>query len=196
MHRSPTHRHQARSLRKALAPLVAIVAITAALTVGVTSPAGAATCHTTWGSTAKTNSRMTQAPITGASAGRHACYDRFVINLRGAPAPGWNIRYVSRVVQDGSGFTVPLRGTAFIQVSVGAPAYDAGGNPTYDPARPGEAVSVAGFRTFRQIAFAGSYEGVTTFGIGARARLPFRVFLLAGPGTAYRLVIDVAHTWA
>jgi hypothetical protein len=28
-----------------------------------------------------------------------------------------------------------------------------------------------------------------------RARLPFRVFSLAGPGAGSRLVIDVAHRW-
>ncbi len=196
MFRSPTDRHLARSLRKALAPLVVIVAITAALGVGSSSPAGAATCHTTWGSAGKTNSRMTQAPITGARAGQQPCFDRFVIDLRGTPAPGWDVGYVSRVVQDGSGFTVPLRGGAFIQVSVRAPAYDASGHPTYAPAHPSEAVSVAGFRTFRQIAFAGTFEGTTTFGVGVRARLPFRVFVLAGPGTGSRLIVDVAHSWA
>jgi hypothetical protein len=28
-----------------------------------------------------------------------------------------------------------------------------------------------------------------------RARLPFRVFVLRGPGSGSRLVIDVAHRW-
>jgi hypothetical protein len=56
-------------------------------------------------------------------------------------------------------------------------------------------VNVTGFTTFRQIATGGSFEGQTTFGLGVRARLPFRAFVLAGPGTGARLVIDVAHTW-
>jgi hypothetical protein len=50
--------------------------------------------------------------------------------------------------------------------------------------------NVAGYRTFRQVAWAGSFEGYTTVGLGVRARLPFRVFL-----TGNHLVIDVAHTW-
>jgi hypothetical protein len=57
---------------------------------------------------------------------------------------------------------------------------------------------VKGFRTFRQVAYAGSFEGQTTFGLGVRARLPFRVFVLAGsPGDRHgaMLVIDVAHRW-
>jgi hypothetical protein len=82
---------------------------------------------------------------------------------------------------------------------VGAPAYDIEtGDPTYRPADPSEAVNVSGFRTFRQVAFAGSFEGQSTIGLGVRARLPFRVFTLAAlPGSEQgpRLVIDVAHRW-
>jgi len=36
---------------------------------------------------------------------------------------------------------------------------------------------------------------ITKLGLGVRARLPFRVFTLSGPGTGTRLVIDVAHSW-
>ena len=43
--------------------------------------------------------------------------------------------------------------------------------------------------------FAGSFEGYTSIGLGVRARLPFRVFMLDGPGTSSRLVVDVAHRW-
>jgi hypothetical protein len=45
------------------------------------------------------------------------------------------------------------------------------------------------------VLFDGSFEGQTQLGIGVRARLPFRVFSLDGPGTGSRLVIDVAHQW-
>lgn len=57
---------------------------------------------------------------------------------------------------------------------------------------------MCGFRTFRQVAWAGSFEGLTTVGLGVRARLPFRVFALSGiPGPAQgaRVVIDVVHRW-
>ncbi len=45
------------------------------------------------------------------------------------------------------------------------------------------------------MAYAGSFEGQTTLGLGVRARLPFRAFVLAGPGDGSRLVVDVAHRW-
>jgi len=57
-----------------------------------------------------------------------------------------------------------------------------------------EVANVAGYRSFRQIAFAGSFEGQTTFGVGVRTRLPFRVFAVSGPG-GVKLVVDVAHRW-
>ena len=55
--------------------------------------------------------------------------------------------------------------------------------------------AVGGFTTFRQVAYAGSFEGQTSFALGVRARLPMRAFILAGPGTGQRLVVDVAHRW-
>jgi len=63
------------------------------------------------------------------------------------------------------------------------------------PANRRELARVSGYRTFRQVAWAGSFEGSTTLGLGVRARLPFRVLQLPGPGTGSRVVIDVAHTW-
>ena len=54
---------------------------------------------------------------------------------------------------------------------------------------------MAGYQTFRQVADAGSFEGQTTVGLGVRARLPFRAFILAGPDGGSRLVVDVAHLW-
>ena len=39
---------------------------------------------------------------------------------------------------------------------------------------------MAGYSTFRQVAWAGTFEGQTTLALGVRARLPFRVFTLNG----------------
>ena len=59
----------------------------------------------------------------------------------------------------------------------------------------GELIDTTHFRTFRHVAWAGSFEGMTTIGLGVTARLPFRAFVLPGPGDGSRLVIDVAHRW-
>lgn len=60
---------------------------------------------------------------------------------------------------------------------------------------PAILVDVTGYRTVRQLAWAGSFEGCTSIGIGVRAHPPFRVFVLPGPGSTSRIVIDVAHRW-
>jgi len=75
------------------------------------------------------------------------------------------------------------------------PSYDDAGHSTYNPANRKALTNVRGYRTFRQVADAGSFEGETTIGLGVRARLPFRVFTLTGPGTTSRIVVDVAHRW-
>ena len=56
-------------------------------------------------------------------------------------------------------------------------------------------VDTSRYRTFRDVAWAGSFEGMSTIGLGVRARLPFRAFVLPGPGTGSRLVVDVGHQW-
>ncbi len=117
-----------------------------------------------------------------------------VVDLNG-PAKGYTVRYVPEIVQDGSGFTIPVQGNARLQVTVNAPSYDSNGNVTYNPAAKAELSSVAGYQTFRQVVYAGSYEGYTSIGLGVRARLPFRVFTLDGPGSGSRLIVDVAHSW-
>jgi len=56
-------------------------------------------------------------------------------------------------------------------------------------------VDVAGWRTFRQVSLVEIYESQITVGLVVRARLPFRVFTLDGPGQRSQLAIDVAHRW-
>jgi hypothetical protein len=91
---------------------------------------------------------------------------------------------------------VPLRGAARLDVVIKAPTNNINtGASTYNPANSRELANVAGFSTFRQIASGGSFEGLTTIGLGVRARLPMRAFILDGPGAGSRVVIDVAHHW-
>lgn len=183
-----------------------VLAGSAVLLGGALSPvqasgsAQSAYCGQVWGSTPE--GRATSAKdqvLTDVRAGRHACFDRLVIDL-GGPATGasYDVRYVRAVHQVGSGTRVPLEGGAALQVVVRAPAYDDDGNPTYLPGNRNRVVDATGFRTIDQVAWAGSFEGRTTLGVGVRARLPFRTFTLLGaPGSddAARLVIDIGHAW-
>lgn len=195
-----------RPIRTALAALavaaVPVGAVAVPSAVGASHPTAAATvnqaavtaCPSGWGSLPEANSRASTASLKGIRSGRHICFDRLVFDLAGRPA-GYDVRYVPAVYEDGSGRLVPLRGRARLQLVVRAPAYDLAGRPTYRPANRRELVNVTGYSTFRQVAYAGSFEGQTTIGLGVRARLPFRVLTIAGPGATSRIVVDVAHRW-
>ncbi len=175
-----------------------IAAVLMAVGLGVLAPAAPAAaepyCGLVWGSLVKSDPAMSGAKVVNVRTGQHYCFDRLVIDLNGAVA-GYTVQYVPEVVQDGSGLPVPLRGQAFLQLTVNAPAYDDAGNSTYNPANKNELADVTGYQTFRQVAWAGSFEGYSTLGLGVRARLPFRVLTLQGPDTGSRLVVDVAHYW-
>jgi hypothetical protein len=165
------------------------LAATALVATVAAAPASAtaATCATGWGSLPKA-ATGTASPISNATTGSHACYDRFVVTL-GATAAGYDVRYVANVYTEGSGVVIPLAGGAKLQVVVRAPAA-ASYRAQVGARLPG--VNLVGYRTFRDAKYGGSFEGYTTFGIGTRARLPFRVFKLGTPG---RIVVDVAHQW-
>lgn len=128
-------------------------------------------------------------------AGRHACFDRFVLDLD-SPGTGWNVQYVDEVITPDphDDETLDPRGGAQLMISLSDTEYAQYTLP-YKPGNPGELVDVEGWQTFRQVAFAGEFEYYYIFGLGVRARLPFRAFWLDGPGESERLVVDVAHRW-
>ncbi|WP_309112763.1 hypothetical protein [Saccharothrix sp.] len=173
-------------LRKAV--LVVATLVAAALVVPATASA-APYCGITWGSLPKSATSTVTGEMIGLRAGRHDCYDRLVFDFRGN-SDGYHVQYVDQVYEDGSGRLVPLRGGAKLRITAISPAYDQWGNPTYTFTNRDELVNVTGYQTFRQVAWAGSFEGRTTVGLGTRARLPFRAFTLPN-----RLVVDVAHFW-
>lgn len=154
-------------------------------------------CGIYWGSLSRTNGTThTSGTVDNVRAGRHTCYDRLVIDVDNVPkSMTYDVRYVTTVRAEGTGKRIPLAGDADLRIVLRAPAYDQAGNSTYSPSDAKHLVGVTGWRTFRQVAWAGSSEGQTTIGLGVRARLPFRVMVLDGPGDGARLVVDVAHKW-
>ncbi len=179
---------------KLIRSILAVVGLLAAFLIAGPAPAQAAPyCGITWGSVAKSAGVASSATVSNVRTGQHACFDRLVIDLQGQ-ANGYTVAYVPSVTMDGSGFNVPLRGGAFLQITVDAPAY-VGGASTYLPSNLNEVSNVACYATFRQVAWATSFEGRTTLGLGVRALLPFQVLVLAGPGDTTRIVVDVAHSW-
>ncbi len=125
-----------------------------------------------------------QAELFGIATGCHPTFDRFVIRARFATAR-YDVRYVKRIIADGSGLPVPLLGTKRIHVVVrDARGHTQGGANLL----PGAITPLC--PNLRQVKAAGDFEGVVSFGLGLRRKTGFRVFRLAGPT---RIVIDVAH---
>lgn len=119
------------------------------------------------------------ATVTGIRSGRHPGYDRIVLDLSG-PAPSWSVRYVPRIVQDGSGRPLSLQGRAFLQIVVHPATGHAVSRAPQRPALP----------TLQEVRLAGDFEGYVTVGVGLADRVGFRAFELTSPR---RLVVDVAH---
>lgn len=177
-------------MRRSVVVLGVLVLSMLASLVAVPAQAAGAYCGIRWGSLSKSVSTGSTGEVFDVRAGQHRCFDRIVLDLSG-DANGYFVHYVEQVRMDGSGHPVPVRGGARLQVTATAPA-----TPSDSMFLPnGELVNTAGYRTLRHVAWAGSFEGHTTIGVGVRARLPFRVFLLDGPGAGSRMVVDIAHRW-
>lgn len=121
--------------------------------------------------------------LVAVRTGHHPTYDRVVFEFAGS-LPGYRIRYVPRITADGSGAPVPLTGQAFLAVAFDpAVAHDASGRPT-SPRR-----LTPGYPALKELAFAGDFEAVVSYGLGLDDVVGYRVLTMTNPT---RLVIDVA----
>ena len=165
-----------------------IAATAAALLVSAAPPVGA---HIPSGATtsARVVERFPDPPptVVTSRAGRHATFDRFVVELRGK-ATGYRIRYVDTPRYDGSGRRIPIYGRAYLSVVLTpANAHTSDGSNTY--AGPRLRTNV-GYPTIKAMAFAGDFEANVSFALALRKKARFHVGELTNPR---RLYIDVAH---
>ncbi len=182
--------------RKPATLIAWLSAVLVSICVGSIGTASAATpyCGITWGSLAKAGGTASDAALDNARTGRHECFDRVVFDFSGS-ANGFEVEYVPEFRTDGEGRRLSVAGGATLRVRLQANVFDQLGHLHY-PRMPGDHVAkVGGYRTLRDVVYGGCFEGRTTFGVGVRARLPFRVFSLAGPGSNSRIVLDIAHRW-
>jgi hypothetical protein len=137
-------------------------------------------------STAPKTSPDTRDPalLRGAAAGCHATFDRFVVQAS-LNDPGYDVRYVPRIVSDPSGRPVTLLGATRIRVVLKLAGGHDNRGTNYLPA-----TLTPRCPNLLQIKKAGDFEGVVSFGLGLRRVTGFRVFRLQSPR---RVVIDVAH---
>ncbi|GEM_PF-3545509 len=157
---------------------------------GVTTPVTTPppqSCPGGWRSGPVTVSRtVTVPPVPVASAirtGSHpGCrFDRLVIDID--RVPGYRVRFVPRVVHDGSGLPITMPGSSYLEIML-APAqgHRAGGTPTLP-----SGVRMVGYPMLRAFTVAGDYEGHLTVALGLAAQARYRVGALPG-----RVYVDVA----
>lgn len=126
--------------------------------------------------------------VTDIRIGRHEGFDRVEYLLDGTGTPGWNVRYVDRAVQDGSGTALDIAGQSILEVRITGSAYpfDSGAAPYTgpDPATDPAAPAITGvYRT-------AVYEGVTQSFIGVGTDRPG--FSVSTGSDPTRLVVDIA----
>lgn len=125
--------------------------------------------------------------LVGLAAASHAGFDRVVWTFSGG-LPGRRAAYVPRLLGDASGLPVRLAGDAVLQVTFsGADAHDAAGTST--AARR----LVVGLPNVIELAQAGDFEAVVTYGVGLAKAQPFHLFTLTNPS---RVVLDVRKDYA
>lgn len=148
-----------------------------------------------WGLAEQRAELSVNAPIREVSAETDDCVDRFVIEVGpNADAPGYLVQYVSQITEDGSGFEVPITGNGKLQVIIDSPAYDPDtGRGTLQIPDHSNVVDVSSLRVIQQVAFAGSFEGQSTFGIGVNRQLPFHVTTTVNDDGSAVLTIEIAH---
>jgi hypothetical protein len=115
--------------------------------------------------------------------GRNEGFDRIVFEFRGSDIPEWEVRYVQRAEQCGSGKPVPVGGNYILQVTMRSTAAHEDGELTIDATQ-----LTAAFPQMTEAIQICDFEGVVTWVIGTQEKVPFRAFELDGPA---RLVVDV-----
>jgi hypothetical protein len=125
-----------------------------------------------------------QAELVALATGCHARFDRLVVRGRFG-TPGYDVRYVKRVIADPSGRRVRLLGKKRILVVLrNARGHTHGGTLLLPSVRTPLCPNL------RQVKLAGDFEGVVSLGLGLRRKTGFRVFRLGGPT---RVGVDVAR---
>jgi hypothetical protein len=110
-------------------------------------------------------------------------YDRVVFEFEGDEVPGYEVGYVERVAECGSGEPVALTGGAVVSVTI----RPANGHTEEGEATIPREVPTQGTAVVREVIGFCDFEAVVGYGIGLATAVPFRVFELESPP---RLVID------
>lgn len=163
--------------------LIYLVSVVAAFAVAAPADAGAAFTTAAKSAADPSTSRVTQ--LWQIRVANDGTFDRIVFDLR-VSAPGYRVRYVTRVVSDPKGSVVPMKGKYYLQIAF------PGTTTAAMSGRPSRVVSLMtpNLPEIAQIRKVGEFEQVVSFGIGLNRYRGFRIMRLSNP---MRLVLDVHH---
>jgi hypothetical protein len=112
-------------------------------------------------------------------------YDRITFDFR-SDLPGYEVKYVSQVIADGSGLPVDVPGRQHLQIIFRpAQAHDSSGTQAVTP----RAMTLT-YPMMRAYAITGDFEAVLTVVIGLDDVVGYRIGEI--PGTPGRIYVDVA----
>ncbi len=113
-------------------------------------------------------------------------YDRVVFELSGSQPSNITIEYVSKLIADGSGRVIAVKGNSILHVVFSpASAHTNSGKPTV-AARQSYNLPLV-----KEVVSSGDFEGTVSYGIGVSRKAEIRVLKLTSPT---RIVIDFLHT--
>jgi hypothetical protein len=120
-------------------------------------------------------------------AAHHPGFDRITFEFRGGLPSSHTVRYVSNLTEDPTGDPIDLAGGATLEVVFhGVNAHDIQtGKGTVTPAGGFS----PGLPSLKEVAPAGDFEAVVSYGLGVDHRVPFKVLELSGPP---RIAIDIS----
>jgi hypothetical protein len=122
--------------------------------------------------------------LTLVTASHHPGYDELAFQFRGGVPAKTRVQYVSQVIADPSGRPVNVVGSALLRVTFSpATGHNARGLVTY-----GAAQRTYALPELIQVARAGDFEAVLSFGVGVAQKASFHVYTLAQAG---EVVLDI-----
>lgn len=122
--------------------------------------------------------------VTGIRYASHAAdgYDRIVFDIPGAP-PGYTAKYVTEVIQDGSGKPLQVPGAEHLTIVLTpAQAHRDDGTVTVS------GIHTTNLPTLESYAIAGDYEGYVTIALGLNTKHGYHIAELSN-----RIYVDVAN---
>lgn len=132
--------------------------------------------------------------LTDVRAGVHGCYERVTFEFKPQPgepdgAVSWKAAYEpGPITEDGSGRTVPVKGSAFLVVTMSATGADLSQEAAPATYTGPPSLVAEGATRIQQVRRTGDFEGVITWVIGVDKQRPFRVTTQDGPA---RVIVDI-----